>query len=131
MISNAGELVLVEYGNDSILGTCRTEYTKPSQISARLNYSKKNKRKAIKIVAFLLDLQTICIEDLNTKHQLATIIHDCKVNYLELNSHANKLLFRDKRKQLLIYNIKTLVKNTLLNYCSYAKWVPNSEVVVA
>jgi hypothetical protein len=30
MISNAGELVLVEYGNDTLLGTCRTEYTKPS-----------------------------------------------------------------------------------------------------
>ncbi len=30
MISNAGELILVEYGNNDILGTCRTEYTKPS-----------------------------------------------------------------------------------------------------
>ena len=30
MISNAGELLLVEYGNNDILGTCRTEYTKPS-----------------------------------------------------------------------------------------------------
>ena len=77
MISNAGELLLVEYGNNEILGTCRTEYTKPSQISARLNYSRKRskdkKKKATKSIAFLLDLQTICIEDLNTKH--LSLIH--------------------------------------------------------
>jgi len=56
MISNAGELVLVEYGKDIILGTCRTEYTKPSQISTRLNYLNKKKKKSIKTIAFLLDL---------------------------------------------------------------------------
>ena len=48
-----------------------------------------------------------------------------------MNSHANKLLFRDKRKQLYLFNIKDQVKNTLLSYCNYAQWVPNSEVVVA
>ena len=50
---------------------------------------------------------------------------------LELNARANKLIFRDKRRQLYLYNLKTMVKNTLLNYCNYAQWVPDSEVVVA
>jgi hypothetical protein len=36
---------------------------------------------------------------------------------LELNARANKLIFRDKRTQLYLYNLKTMVKNTLLNYC--------------
>jgi intraflagellar transport protein 172 len=40
-------------------------------------------------------------------------------------------LFRDKRKQLLLFNIKEQKKQTLLNYCKYISWVPNSDVVVA
>jgi intraflagellar transport protein 172 len=41
------------------------------------------------------------------------------------------LLFKDKRKQLYIYNLANLTKSTLLPYCTFAKWVPQSEVVVA
>jgi hypothetical protein len=35
----AGELTLVEFGNNEPLGICRTEYVKPYLISARINYS--------------------------------------------------------------------------------------------
>jgi len=61
----------------------------------------------------------------------ATINHDSKVDYLELNPGGNKLLFRDKRKQLYIYSIKEQKKQSLLNYCKFINWVPNSDVVVA
>ena len=40
-------------------------------------------------------------------------------------------MFRDKRKQLYLYNIKEQKKQSLLNYCKYVSWVPNSDVVVA
>mmetsp|Transcript_30644 Transcript_30644/g.27829 ORF Transcript_30644/g.27829 Transcript_30644/m.27829 type:complete len:722 (+) Transcript_30644:437-2602(+) len=129
MILNAGELILVEYGNDDILGTCRTEYTKASLISARLSYGKDGQNQ--KIIAYLLDNQTITIQDLSTSSFVGTISHDHKIDYLELNPRANKLLFRDKKKQLYLFDIKTQSQNTLLNYCSYAQWVPQSEVVVA
>jgi intraflagellar transport protein 172 len=62
---------------------------------------------------------------------LANISHDSKIDYLELNPGGNKLLFRDKRRQLHLYNIKEQKKQTLLNYCKYVSWVPNSDVVVA
>ena len=39
MVFNAGELFIVEYGVNDIIGTCRTENIHPSMISARLNYS--------------------------------------------------------------------------------------------
>jgi len=48
-----------------------------------------------------------------------------------LNPGGSKLLFRDKRKQLHLYNIKEQRKQTLLNYCKFVSWVPNSDVVVA
>ena len=61
----------------------------------------------------------------------ATIAHDSKIDYLELNPGGNKLLFRDKRKQLYLYSLKDQNKQSLLNYCKYVSWVPNSDVVVA
>jgi intraflagellar transport protein 172 len=98
---------------------------KPNLISARIN------EKGVKLIAYLLDLQTISLFDLNTSSIVSQISHDSKIDYLELNANSNKLLFKDKRKQLYIYNITTLTKNTLLPYCTFAKWVPQSEVVVA
>lgn len=39
MVFNAGELSIVEYGVNDVIGTCRTENIHPNMISARLNYS--------------------------------------------------------------------------------------------
>ncbi|VDO51733.1 unnamed protein product, partial [Onchocerca flexuosa] len=44
---------------------------------------------------------------------------------------ATKLLFRDKRSRLLLVDLKTDRKISLLDYCSYVQWVPNSDVIVA
>jgi len=132
MIFNAGELLILEYGNDEILGTCRTEHMRSNLLSARISYQGKDENAtSTKMIAYLLDLQTILIQDLSTNSYAGQINHDAKIDFVELNSHANKLLFRDKRRQLYLYNIKTQSKNTLLNYCNYAQWVPDSEVVVA
>lgn len=38
---------------------------------------------------------------------------------------------RDKRRQLHLYNVDTQTRSTLLNYCNYVQWVPDSDVVVA
>lgn len=62
---------------------------------------------------------------------IATIPHDSKIDFLELNSHANRLIFRDKRRQLYLYDLKKASKHTLLSYCNYGQWVPESEVIVA
>ena len=53
MIYNAGELTLVEYGNNEPLGNCRTEHVKPHLISTRLCYAENDQAKSI---AYLLDL---------------------------------------------------------------------------
>jgi intraflagellar transport protein 172 len=54
MIFNSGELVLIEYGNNEPLGTCRTEHMKSHLISAKLNYYGNDK--CSKTIAYLLDL---------------------------------------------------------------------------
>ena len=135
MIFNVGELILIEYGVSEVLGTCRTEQMASQLISARLNYpkaeSESETRSATKIIAYLLDPHTICIQDLVTKNSIGMINHDSRVDYLELNPSGTKLLFRDKRRQLMLYSIKGQVKSTLLQFCTFVQWVPKSEVVVA
>ena len=44
MVFNAGELSIVEYGINEVIGTCRTENMGPNMISARLNYSEQELR---------------------------------------------------------------------------------------
>ena len=100
MVFNAGELSIIEYGINEVIGTCRTENVHPNMISARLNYSEQELRggKPTKVIAYLMDVMTICINDLSKNMIQATIPHDAKIDYLELNPGGNKLLFRDKRK---------------------------------
>jgi intraflagellar transport protein 172 len=129
MVFNAGELSLVEYGVNEVLGSCRTEHMSPHLISVRINERKSEED--IKRVAYLVDAQTIQILDLTNSTFLGTIAHDAKVDWLELSGKANKLLFRDKKRQLNLFDIDTQTRYTLLHFCSYVQWVPNSDVVVA
>lgn len=70
MVHNAGELSLVEYGCNEVLGTCRTEHLSPYLISIRINEMpnsdvvSSSSQEEIKMIAYLLDLQTIRILDL-------------------------------------------------------------------
>jgi len=136
----AGEVSIVEYGIDEILGSIRTSYTTSYVLSLRINerparladgdavyggVPQDNKK-----VAFLLDAQTICVKDLVSQSSV-TIAHDSKVDWLELNSRANLLLFRDKRRYLHLYDTDKQMRSQLLNFCTYVQWVPSSDVVVA
>ena len=135
----AGEVSLVEYGVNEVLGSVRTSHTSSHVLSLRIN---ERPSKALdadgqpvhhddnKKVAFLLDAQTICIKDLISQAS-TTISHDAKIDWLELNGRASLLLFRDKRRLLHLYNIETQTRSQLLNFCTYVQWVPGSDVVVA
>ncbi|KAJ3074648.1 hypothetical protein HDU98_010644 [Podochytrium sp. JEL0797] len=129
LVFNAGELSLVEYGVNEILGSCRTEHMNPHLISVRLNERKSDKD--VKRIAYLVDLQTIHVMDLVSGLNLAAIGHDARIDWLELSGKANKLLFRDRNQQLHLYDLTTQTRTTLLHYCTYVQWVPNSDVVVA
>jgi intraflagellar transport protein 172 len=105
MIFKAGELSLVEYGCNEVLACCRTEHMSPHLISVRIA-SPEDMQDAgngadMKVIAYLLDLMTVRIYDINTSQTLATVAHDNRIDWLELNPNtANKLIFRDKRRQL-------------------------------
>ncbi len=133
-----------------LLGSCLTEHLSPHLLSIRINerppaaedeaalalaappldgeddVPPENKK-----IAFLLDEQTVRVLDLTSNTILATVSHDCRIDWLELNGRGNLLLFRDRRHKLVLHDIFAGKSSTLLSHCSYVQWVPESDVVVA
>nr|CAD7394030.1 unnamed protein product [Timema cristinae] len=62
---------------------------------------------------------------------VAQVSQDSKIDWLELNETGHKLLFRDKKMRLTLYDIKTDQKLPILSFCTFVQWVPGSDVVVA
>ena len=160
MIYSSGELSLVEYGKNEILANCTTEHMRSTLVSVRINErppraslasnpfaseyistggavrvvgveSKQPGEFDNRKIAYLLDKMTIRIMDLGTGYTEATVNHDAKIDWLELNARADLLLYRDKRRRLHLYNVNKQAKTTLLSFCEYVQWVPMSDVVVA
>lgn len=131
LIHHAGELSIVEYGRSEVLATCRTEHTGRSLVSLRINEARGQQGEEIKRLACLMDLQTIRVVDLVSNDTLATIAHDYRIDWLELNAKGTHLLFRDKKHRLHLYDIRRQDRTTLLPMCGYVQWVPDSDVVVA
>ncbi|XP_027053913.1 intraflagellar transport protein 172 homolog [Pocillopora damicornis] len=131
MVFNAGELSLVEYGNNEILGTVRTEFMNPHLISVRLNERKQRGVENNKKMAYLVDLKTINVVDMISGFNVASVNHDSRIDWLELNETGRTLLFRDKKLKLHLLDVETQTRSTILNYCTYVQWVPLSDVVVA
>lgn len=95
--------MLARYGNNNALGSCRTEHVSSHLISVRLNERKdeaspsengdtnanvnghNRSHASSKKIAYLIDLQTVKIDDLDTGLTLATINHDdAKIDWLEV-----------------------------------------------
>ena len=54
----------------------------------------KERKSDIKKLAYLIDPKTIAIQDLDTGMMEANLQHDARIDWLELNEKAQKLLFR-------------------------------------
>ena len=144
IIYYAGEVSIVEYGQNDFLSYFRTSFVNKHVFSIRIseqvhkNEDARGKDKYTKTiqktVAYLVDLQTICIKDLastqNNQHG-SFINHDVKIDWLMLNEKATILLFRDKSQCLYMYRLTTQQRTMLTSYCTYVQWVPRSDVVVA
>lgn len=107
----------------------RTEFVNPHLISVRLN--ERGTATNNKKLAYLLDKKTICVVDLINQSVITQISHDSKLDWLELSETAHKLLFRDKKMRLIVVDLQSGKKNTLLSKVSFVQWVSGSDVVIA
>eukprot|EP00937_MAST-01D_sp_MAST-1D-sp2_P002340 g2340.t1 len=139
VVYQASELSIIEYGNNEVVGQVRTESISGHLISIRINErpafetdedGRAGQQIDNKKIAYLLDKNTICIQDLHT-HNSVTVNSESRIDWLELSAAANVLLFRDKRKQLHLFDIASETRTTMLHFCNYVQWVPFSDVVVA
>ena len=91
----------------------------------------KERKSKAKVLAYLLDLKTICVVDLTSSIQLCSWSHEERIDWLELNETGKLLLFRDRALRLFLLNIMSQENSVMLNVCGFVQWVPNSDVVVA
>uniref|UniRef100_A0AC35U6D2 WD_REPEATS_REGION domain-containing protein n=1 Tax=Rhabditophanes sp. KR3021 TaxID=114890 RepID=A0AC35U6D2_9BILA len=131
MIVNAGEINIVEYGIDNIIGWIRTEITNPHLLSIRLNERKSQSSGNTKVVAYLVDYFNIHILNLVDNTSIEHISHNTTIDWLELNETGTKLLYRDTKSRVQLFEFEGKRITSLIDYCTYIQWVPESDVVVA
>ncbi|KAH0950735.1 hypothetical protein HN011_002331 [Eciton burchellii] len=130
LIFCSGELTIVEYGQNEVLGSVRTEAVNPHVISVRVNERPVSEGDDNKKLAYLLDPRTIRVIDLMTGTTISMIVHDARIDWLELSEAGHRLLSRDKRSRLWLSD-DTGGRVLLVTGASFASWVPGSDVVVA
>ena len=131
LISSGGELTVVEYGLNEALAAVRTEFAQPNLVSLRINERRQMSVGDNKKLAYLIDLKTAAVVDLVSGTPLGQIFHDTKIDWLDLNETGKKLLFRDKKFKLHLYDLEERNKSTLSAFCGFVQWVPGSDVIVA
>ncbi|XP_072763581.1 intraflagellar transport protein 172 homolog isoform X3 [Anoplolepis gracilipes] len=131
LIFYSGELTIVEYGQNEALGSVRTEAVNPHVVSVRVNERPaSNGGIDNKKLAYLLDPRTVRVIDLLTGATISVIVHDVRIDWLELSEAGHRLLSRDKRGRLWLSN-DTGGRVLLVTGASFASWVPGSDVVIA
>ncbi len=81
VFDESGELSLIEYGQNDLLGSCRTEHMSPYLISMRINAARGILAEEKKM-AYLVDKQTVKVMDLLAGVVLATVSHGVKIDWL-------------------------------------------------
>ena len=160
LVYRAGEVTLIEYGRTEVLGMVRTELMSPHVVSVRIDERPPSRAAVARLallssseggadaaavaaaqaaaqahckrIAYLVDPHTLHVMDLLSSTTLCMLSWaDARIDWLELSGRGNLVLFRDKRRRLHLFNVATQTRHTLLDLCSYAQWVPGSDVVVA
>ncbi|XP_011866841.1 PREDICTED: intraflagellar transport protein 172 homolog [Vollenhovia emeryi] len=130
LIFCSGELTIVEYGQNEALGSVRTEAVNPHVVSVRVNERPTAGGDDNKKLAYLLDPRTVRVIDLLSGATISMIVHDARVDWLELSEAGHRLLSRDKRGRLWLSD-DTSGRVLLVTGASFASWVTGSDVVVA
>ncbi|XP_024868398.1 intraflagellar transport protein 172 homolog [Temnothorax curvispinosus] len=130
LIFCSGELTIVEYGQNEALGSVRTEAVNPHVVSVRVNERPSAGGGDNKKLAYLLDPRTVRVIDLLSGATINMIVHDARVDWLELSEAGHRLLSRDKRCRLWLSDDEG-ERVLLVTGVSFASWVTGSDVVVA
>lgn len=52
---------------------------------------------------------------------VAQVTHDSKIDWLELNETGQRLLFRDKKMRLMLFDVRSDSRAMILSYCTFVQ----------
>ncbi|GBF87714.1 intraflagellar transport protein [Raphidocelis subcapitata] len=144
LLYRGGELHVIEYGVNEVVAALRTEHMSPYLLSLAMQGA-RGALPDVKRLAYLMDATTARVVDFAAASAtaaeggvagggavaLATVAHDTRIDWLELNARGSHLLFRDKSRRLFLFDVTAQERASLLGFCQYAQWVPGSDAVVA
>lgn len=129
LVRNGDEVSALQLGSHEILGSIRTDFYHKKLLSGRV-FPEKEASSQHRLLCYLLDTQTACLLDLNSKMNICLIEHDAMITGLQLDPTGWKVLFKDSNSELHLFDARTKTKVSLARTVRYWGWVPDSDVVV-
>ena len=128
LIKNRDEISAVQLGLDEILGSIRTDFYHKKLLSGRIHHVSNDK--TAKLLCYLLDTQTACVLDLNSKMNVCLVEHDSMITGLQLDPTGTKLLFKDSNNEVHLFDTISKNKQGLSRNAQFWGWVPESDVIL-
>lgn len=128
LVRSRDEVSAVQLGCHEILGSIRTDFYHKKLLSARV-YPEKGPKQT-KLLCYLLDTQTACVLDLNSKMNVCLIEHDAMITGLQLDPTGRKLFFKDSNNEVHLFETKGKTKVGLARNAQFWGWVPESDVIL-
>ena len=128
LIRNQEEVSAVQLGYHEILGSIRTDFYHKKLLSGRV-YPEKSPNQH-KLLCYLLDTQTACVLDLNTKMNVCLVEHDSMITGLQMDPTGRKVLFKDNNNEVHLFDTTSKTKIGLARNAQFWGWVPESDVIL-
>ena len=142
LIKSEEEVSIVELGKHDILGSVRTDFFHKKLISGCIsNFSEpdpvplsslspQQPKPVQRLLVYLLDIQTACVLNLDSKLNICLVEHDAVITGLKLDSSGQKLLFKDSNAEVFLFDISAQKKTRLARKAGFWAWVPKSDVIL-
>lgn len=128
LIKNREEISAIQLGRDEILGSIRTDFFHKKLLCGSV-YPLTGATQR-RLLCYLLDTQTVCILDLNSKMNVCLVEHGSMISGLQLDVTGNKLLFKDSNKEVFLFDTRTKKKSSLAKNVNFWGWVVRSDVIL-
>jgi intraflagellar transport protein 172 len=128
LVRSREEVSAIQLGTHEILGSIRTDFYHKKLLSGRVSPEKGTQQD--KLLCYLLDTQTACVLDLNTKMNVCLVEHDAMITGLDLDPTGTKLLFKDSNNEVHLFDTTQKTKVSLSRNAQFWGWVPESDVII-
>lgn len=128
------EILVVQFNASKVLASLKTKIRIPNTLTLSIRFEERPKSKhrymSNKCIAYLKSSKVINLYDIETTEDRLVREHENKIDWLELSSRGDYLLYRDKQRTLFLTDLYQNSTKLLSENISYVQWVPFTEVIV-